>query len=198
MTTRPTASTITDVQLDALYERLAKAEHDADVAIASAAHLTTLVGKRSERAEQAAEKQQRRADIAEKELHVLRSGLRANGADPTQIQNLWAQIRMRNRQWREEKQRAEQAEGRLQHLGTTSEAAGILLTRTTDERDQLRATLARVRKAIDSVKAAGHSHTPTNPHDKGVAATVDWVTTRVLEAIDARLVHDQPKEQPGA
>jgi chromosome segregation ATPase len=58
---------------------------------------------REESAEQAAEEQRRRADIAETELRVLRAGLRANGADPTQIQNLWAQIRLRNRQWRDTK-----------------------------------------------------------------------------------------------
>ncbi|MGW4388224.1 hypothetical protein [Streptomyces sp. NPDC004685] len=100
---RHTADTITDDDLDALYARVAMAEHEADSAVAAAAHLTTLVGKRSERAERAAKKQRRRADLAENELHVLRSGLRANGADPTQIQNLWAQIRLRNKQWREAK-----------------------------------------------------------------------------------------------
>ncbi|MFD4264060.1 hypothetical protein ACFWR9_42260 [Streptomyces sp. NPDC058534] len=57
-----------------------------------------------------ADTQATRARIAETELRVLRAGLRANGADPTQIQNLWAQIRLRNRQWREEKQRVAQAE----------------------------------------------------------------------------------------
>lgn len=142
MTDRPTASTITDAQLDQLHD----------------------------------ERDQLYAEI-------------------TAAQNALSNMaRKRN----EQMDRAEQAEARLSHLQATSEAAGILLTRATDERDQLRATLARVRKAIDSVKAAGQGHTPTNPHDKGVAATVDWVTTRVLEAIDARLVHDQPKEQPDA
>jgi multidrug efflux pump subunit AcrA (membrane-fusion protein) len=121
MTDRPTASTITDTQLDALHERLAKAEQEADAAVAAAAHLTTLVGKRSEKAERTAKEQQRRADIAETELHVLRSGLRANGADPTQIQNLWAQIRLRNRQWREEKQRAERAEAAIARVRALAE-----------------------------------------------------------------------------
>lgn len=48
-------------------------------------------------------------------------------------------------QWYAERQRADHAEGQLRHLQATSEAAGILLTRTTDERDQLRAAIARVR-----------------------------------------------------
>ena len=52
MTARKTLDQMTSDDLDQLYERLAKAEHDADVSIAAAAHLTTLVGQRSERAEQ--------------------------------------------------------------------------------------------------------------------------------------------------
>lgn len=100
-------------EVDQLRERAEKAEREADEAVAAAAHLARLVGKRSEKAERNAEKQRRRADVAETELHTLRCGLRANGADPTQIQNLWAQIHLRNRQWREEKQRADQAEATL-------------------------------------------------------------------------------------
>ncbi|WP_159391130.1 hypothetical protein [Streptomyces viridochromogenes] len=46
---------MTSDQLDALYERVAQAEQEADAAVAAAAHLTTLVGKRSERAERKAE-----------------------------------------------------------------------------------------------------------------------------------------------
>ncbi|WP_406000715.1 hypothetical protein [Streptomyces sp. NBC_00829] len=116
MTDRLTVDTINSDQLDVLYERVAKAEQDADDSVAAATRLTTLVGKRSERAERAADKQRRRADVAETELRILRSGLRANGADPTQIQNLWAQIRLRNRQWREEKQRVEQAEAAIERV----------------------------------------------------------------------------------
>lgn len=103
MNDRYTADTINDDALTALYERVATAEQEAEDSVAAAARLTTLVGKRSERAERDAEKQRRRADIAETELRTLRAGLRANGADPTQLQNLWAQISLRNRQWRETK-----------------------------------------------------------------------------------------------
>lgn len=72
-----------------------------------------------------------RADTAERELRVLRSGLRANGADPTQIQNLWAQIRLRNRQWRDAKRERDEAQAaidRVRHLVTATAAttaAGI-------------------------------------------------------------------------
>jgi hypothetical protein len=47
--------------------------------------------------------------------------------------------------WERERQRADQAEGRLAHLQATSEAAGRLLTRTTDERDQLQDAIRQVR-----------------------------------------------------
>ncbi|MFE1192895.1 hypothetical protein ACFW6E_08850 [Streptomyces olivaceoviridis] len=50
------------------------------------------------------------------------------------------------------------------------------------------AAIARVRKVIDSVKAVGRNRTPTTSYDRGITAAVDWVTMRVLEAIDARLV----------
>lgn len=47
--------------------------------------------------------------------------------------------------WQE---RGDRAEARLAHLQTTSEAAGRLLTRTTDERDQLRDAVDRVRAVV--------------------------------------------------
>ncbi|MFG3048113.1 hypothetical protein ACGFZR_24675 [Streptomyces sp. NPDC048241] len=58
----------------------------------------------------------RRAQIAERELFVLRSGLRANGADPTQIQNLWAQIRLRNQQWRDTKRELAKAQAAIERV----------------------------------------------------------------------------------
>jgi hypothetical protein len=72
--------------------------------------------ERAERAEAAAEEQRRRADLAETELRTLRAGLRANGADPTQIQNLWAQIRLRNRQWRDAKRERDEAEAAIERV----------------------------------------------------------------------------------
>lgn len=144
MTDRLTVGTITSDALDDLYERVAKAEHEADTAVAAAAHLATLVGKRSEKAERTAEKQRRRADLAETELRVLRTGLRANGADPTQIQNLWAQIRLRNRQWREENQRAERAETELRRY-TEAESADAAAGSYAGRAEKAEAAIARVR-----------------------------------------------------
>jgi hypothetical protein len=139
---RHTVDSLTSDALDQLYMRLATAEREADEAVAAAAHLARLVGKRSEKAERNAKKQHLRADLAEIELRTLRTGLRANGADPTQIQNLWAQIHLRNRQWREEKQRAERAEAAL--------AAGIPLV-CTDERHQ--AKVAALDAALNAARA---------------------------------------------
>ena len=41
-----------------------------------------------------------RARIAEAELETLRAGLRELGGDPTQVQNLYAQLSSRTRQWK--------------------------------------------------------------------------------------------------
>ncbi|CAM5237711.1 hypothetical protein [Streptomyces griseomycini] len=46
---------------------------------------------------------QLRAKLAEGELRTLRTAVRALGGDPTQVQNLWAQLRLRNRQWADAK-----------------------------------------------------------------------------------------------
>jgi len=55
---------------------------------------------------------QLRASLAERELRTLRSGIRALGGDPTQVQNLWAQLRMRNRQWADAKRERDEYAGR--------------------------------------------------------------------------------------
>ena len=181
MSDRLTASTITDAQLDELYARLALAEQEADTSVAAAAHLATLVGKRSEKAEKAAKAQRRRAEIAETELRVLRTGLRANGADPTQIQNLWAQIRMRNQQWREEKQRAAQAEELLRIAHETSNTSEA-------ERARAAAAVARVTALYEQWVKAGAP-------PLGVSMS-RWWDARLVELHHAILPPaNQPKEK---
>ncbi|MFG3403728.1 hypothetical protein [Streptomyces sp. NPDC048142] len=138
-------------EVDQLRKRVEEAEQDAEEAVTAAAHLTRLIGKRSEKAERSAKKQRSRAKIAETELRVLHSGLRASGADPTQIQNLWAQIRLRNRQWREEKQRAERAGAALNAVRTelaalNSETTGLNPYAMAGRRD----AVARVHAALDA------------------------------------------------
>lgn len=67
----------------------------------------------------------------------------------------------------------EQPETRLAHLQATSEAAGNLLTRTTDERDQLRAAVAAVRQLHQPtgvVAAAEYG----NPPDCAVCGPNRW------------------------
>lgn len=73
----------------------------------------------------------RRAEIAETELRTLRSGIRSLGGDPTTIQNLWAQISLRNRQWAEAKRERDEAQAAIDrvralldtHLGPLATAA---------------------------------------------------------------------------
>ncbi|MFF1916145.1 hypothetical protein ACFVYE_32080 [Streptomyces sp. NPDC058239] len=150
MTQRISLDDLTSDDLDQLYTRAERAEQEAGATATAAAHLTTLVGKRAEKAERSAEKQCRRAKSAETELHVLRSGLRANGADPTQIQNLWAQIRLRNRQWRETKQRAEQAEAAIERVRAI--LADPLLHTTDPERQGERYLARQIRAALDQAQ----------------------------------------------
>ncbi|MFM9566140.1 coiled-coil domain-containing protein [Streptomyces turgidiscabies] len=59
----------------------------------------------------------RRAESAERDLRTLRTGLRAAGGDPTQIQNLWAQLRLRNRQWAEAKREVRVVRSELEEEG---------------------------------------------------------------------------------
>ncbi|MEU4051305.1 hypothetical protein AB0F09_19160 [Streptomyces olivaceus] len=175
MTDRIPLDDLTSDQLDALYEQLATAQQEADASVAAAAQLTTLVGKRSEKAEKAAKAQQQRARIAETELHVLRSGLRANGADPTQIQNLWAQIRMRNRQWREEKQRAEAAEHQIRILTAFDEGRAHGAQRVMDERDQAQQRAAQAEAALVRVHhlaALIHAGAPWTANHTELAARI--------------------------
>lgn len=47
------------------------------------------------------DKAKQRARIAEAELETLRGGLREIGGDPTQVQNLYAQLASRTQQWKE-------------------------------------------------------------------------------------------------
>lgn len=76
-------------------------------------------------------------------------------------------------QWYAERQRADHAEGQLRHLQATSEAAGILLTRTTDERDQLRAAIARVRALAARIRQGAPW-----------TANHDDLTDRILAALE--------------
>jgi hypothetical protein len=85
----------------------------------------------------------RRAESAETELRTLRTGLRANGADPTQIQNLWAQIRLRNRQWRDAKHERD--------------VIAVDLDTANRLRDEAQAAIERVRGYLADIERAGWS-----------------------------------------
>lgn len=53
--------------------------------------------------------------------------------------------------------RTREAEARLSHLQASSEAAGRLLARTTDERAQLQAAIARVATLVEERDSQGRS-----------------------------------------
>jgi hypothetical protein len=65
------------------------------------------------------------------------------------------------------------AEGRLQHLQASSEAAGRLLTRTTDERDQLRDAVDRVRQLHQPVGVVAAAEAGVEP-DCAVCGPNRW------------------------
>ncbi|WP_069769768.1 hypothetical protein [Streptomyces sp. LUP30] len=125
--TRHTVNTITSDALDALYEQLEAAEDsEAQRQLATAREALASAATRAARAEH--------------ELAALRQVARGycpacgrGDAAPTVTD------------WERERQRAEEAEGHLAHLQESSEAVGRFLTRTVDERDQLRAAIRRVR-----------------------------------------------------
>lgn len=80
----------------------------------------------------------RRAEIAEAELAALRGGVREWGADPTNLQNMYAQLASRTRQWKA----------------------------TEAERDAARDALARVEAECDRIEAAVRAN-PTSPDFDG-------------------------------
>lgn len=75
---------------------------------------------------------------------------------------------------------AEQAElqGRLAHLQTTSEAAGILLARTTDHRDRFQAAIERVQGVLPFAEQVAATSGP------GPASAVNAVLDRLRAALD--------------
>ena len=83
--------------------------------------------------------------------------------------------------WEQQRQRADEAEERLRHLQTTSETAGILLTRTTDERDRLAGILREVLDAFEAYWArasyCGPGGTAVQPeHFQGWRAALEEPT----------------------
>lgn len=94
----------------------------------------------------------RRAETAETELRVLRAGLRANGADPTQIQNLWAQIRLRNRQWRDAKRERDEAQAAIKRVREVTARRLADDECSEPERRGYHSALADVRRALDGTE----------------------------------------------
>jgi hypothetical protein len=85
------------------------------VARANLRHVRTIVPE-IDRLATELEQAQTRAETAETELRTLRDGIRELGGDPTQIQNLWAQLTLTSRQRGEEMARADRAQAALDRV----------------------------------------------------------------------------------
>jgi DNA repair ATPase RecN len=72
---------------------------DAQAALKAA----TAAIRKSDKAIKGVRSAHTRAEIAEAELAALRGGIREWGADPTNLQNMYAQLSSRTRQWKETK-----------------------------------------------------------------------------------------------
>lgn len=93
-----------------------------------------------------------RTRIAEAELRTLRSGIRALGGDPTTIQNLWAQLHLRNRQWREAKRERDEAQAVIERGRTC--VAGLAMPTSAGITDY---GIGRHNLARDVLAALGHA-----------------------------------------
>lgn len=112
---------------------------DAEVALNAA----KAAIRKSTKAIAAVRSAHRRAEIAEAELAALRGGIREWGANPTNLQNMYAQLASRTRQWRE----------------TKTELAAV------------QATVARVRELAEA--ATRYDDVPQDHLARGILATLD-------------------------
>lgn len=133
-----------------------------------------------------------RAEMAETELRTLRAGLRANGADPTQIQNLWAQISLRNRQWREAKREIAVTRNMLQSEGGDVALVDEMVATVSAAEGRAReaqAAIERVRAQAEAQRARGASR--STDHKAGLYDAA----VAILAALDGT---DQPTTLKGA
>jgi hypothetical protein len=107
--------------------------------------------RRADKAVAAVRSAHTRADIAEAELAALRGGVREWGADPTNLQNMYAQLSSGTRQWRE----------------TKAELAAMA------------ATITRVQVECDRIEAAVRAN-PTSPDFDGAYLAAIKHIRRVL------------------
>lgn len=93
-----------------------------------------------------ASKDRQRAEIAEEELEALRGGIRETGGDPTRVQNVYAQLSSRTRQWEEVKAERDRLTATLDGLREVSRQQAMRLH---TQNDRLAAELAAVRALAD-------------------------------------------------
>jgi hypothetical protein len=118
----------------------------------------------------------RRAEIAEAELRTLRAGIRALGGDPTTIQNLWAQLRLRNRQWAEAKREVRLTRSMLEEEGGDVSVVDEMIA-TVAKAEQ---TAREAEAAIDGVRALATKLDGESPWQSDATE----IAERIREAID--------------
>lgn len=109
-------------------------------------------------AEQAAEEQRERARIAEGELRMLRTGIRALGGDPTTIQNLWAQLHLRNRQWAEAKREVRLTRSMLEEEGGDVSVVDEMIATVTKAEQEVREAQAAIERVREAMQWARRHH----------------------------------------
>ncbi|MFD4558991.1 hypothetical protein ACFWP5_32510 [Streptomyces sp. NPDC058469] len=134
-----------------------------------------------------------RAESAERDLRTLRSGLRAAGGDPTQVQNLWAQLRMRNRQWRETKRELRLTRSMLEEEGGDVSVVDEMIDTVAKAEAVARERGAAIERVRAAVKWARHNHPGlVHVHDR-LRAALDGPEQPTTERPDIVDQHTDPR-----
>ncbi|WP_370743402.1 hypothetical protein, partial [Streptomyces sp. LUP47B] len=152
---------------------------------------------REEAAEQDAEEQRAGRESALRDLRTLRAGIRAAGGDPTTIQNLWAQLRLRNRQWAEAKREARLTRSMLEAEGgdvALVDEMTATVAKAEGEAREAQAAIERVRNLRGPIAEALERADYRQDMRRGDLA--DSIMPAILAALDGT---EQPtsREQPG-
>lgn len=152
-----------------------------------------------------------RAKIAEAELEALRGGVREWGADPTNLQNMYAQLAMRTRQWDGTKAELAAAQATITRVATALNSLGPLARfhiasalGDTETADAARAEATGLRPTSDdeavrepetvfcsplvTANCPGHVGPPyceRAPSSPTTATPLDWTPTDDLVTADA-------------
>lgn len=107
--------------------------------------------RKSDKAVAAVRSAHLRAEIAEAELAALRGGVREWGADPKNLQNMYAQLSMRTKQWRETKAELAAAQATVARVGAECDRIEAAVRANPQDRDfdgAYLAALKHIRSAL--------------------------------------------------